>query len=400
QNRGAAMSLVDSAAVFEGRARVIGLPDATITAMGLRGWTTHATFAFSVATQPGVDEQVAALRKRKPAANLDNECQQSGLTSKRKRLDDGPQGSEGIQDLFQSIDVTAMSSSFIGAHQVDAPDVLHEEAQRNRAREIPLPKKLRWRCGMQPDEQTEQLQKMGSGTQPRGGRSPVLMAEFQFKVDITTFDVAPPQCIAEDSPPPFQGIPVGAKLISSRNFSEVGKEGEKKEGLKATYGVFSSPWDFLRRALAVEHPLDTPQLVDKSNLRAIVFLRDHSVADVKAFRAKQLRRFVERAEFLKTEEEALKATLDGDVRAALAPKRLLLFKEMMEEAGVGDKGYQYCKDIPRFKPFGSKRRLRRSLGESWSECFPRPLEKFARNKGFKRKQQTCCRLPNSVNEKE
>ena len=57
QNRGAAMSLVDSAAVFEGRARVIGLPDATITAMGLRGWTTHATFAFSVATRPGVDEQ-------------------------------------------------------------------------------------------------------------------------------------------------------------------------------------------------------------------------------------------------------------------------------------------------------------------------------------------------------
>ena len=46
---------------------------------------------------------------------------------------------------------------------------------------------------------TEQLQKIGSGTQPRGGRSPVLMAEFQFKADITTFETAPPQCIAEDS---------------------------------------------------------------------------------------------------------------------------------------------------------------------------------------------------------
>ena len=94
----------------------------------------------------------------------------------------------------------------------------------------------------------------------------------------------------------------------------------------------------MERALKVEHPLDTPQLVDKSNLRAIVFLRDHSVAQVKLFRAKQLRRFVERAESLKHEEEALKATLDEDVRGVLAPKRLLLFKEMMEEAGVGDKG--------------------------------------------------------------
>ena len=51
------MSLVDSNAVFESRARAIGIPEQVITAMGLRGWTKHATFAFSVATQPGADEQ-------------------------------------------------------------------------------------------------------------------------------------------------------------------------------------------------------------------------------------------------------------------------------------------------------------------------------------------------------
>eukprot|EP00435_Cladocopium_sp_Y103_P039326 s4108_g10.t1 len=51
------MSLVDSTAVFDARARTIGIPDATLNQMNLRGWTTHATFAFSVATQPGVDEQ-------------------------------------------------------------------------------------------------------------------------------------------------------------------------------------------------------------------------------------------------------------------------------------------------------------------------------------------------------
>ena len=54
------MSLVDSAAVFEGRARTIGLSDQVLTALWLRGWTTHATFAFSVATQPGPDEQAFA----------------------------------------------------------------------------------------------------------------------------------------------------------------------------------------------------------------------------------------------------------------------------------------------------------------------------------------------------
>ena len=51
------MSLVDSAAVFETRARAIGLNDQVITAMALRGWTTHGTYAFAVATQPGADEQ-------------------------------------------------------------------------------------------------------------------------------------------------------------------------------------------------------------------------------------------------------------------------------------------------------------------------------------------------------
>ena len=57
---GQAMSLVDSTAVFETRARAIGIPDATITAMGLKGWISHGTFAFSVATQPGADEQIFA----------------------------------------------------------------------------------------------------------------------------------------------------------------------------------------------------------------------------------------------------------------------------------------------------------------------------------------------------
>ena len=57
---GLAMSLVDSTAVFEGRARTIGLTDEVIQALGLRGWSTLATFAFAVATQPGADEQAFA----------------------------------------------------------------------------------------------------------------------------------------------------------------------------------------------------------------------------------------------------------------------------------------------------------------------------------------------------
>ena len=52
-----AMSLVDSTAVFEARAASIGVPDDVVAAMALKGWVSHGTYAFAVATQPGADEQ-------------------------------------------------------------------------------------------------------------------------------------------------------------------------------------------------------------------------------------------------------------------------------------------------------------------------------------------------------
>ena len=52
----ATMSLVDSNAVFESRALAIGISQDTVNALGLRGWVTHATFAFSVATNPGTGD--------------------------------------------------------------------------------------------------------------------------------------------------------------------------------------------------------------------------------------------------------------------------------------------------------------------------------------------------------
>ena len=50
------MSLMDSTAVFEGRALAIGLSQNSVDALGLRGWVTHATFAFAVATNPGAND--------------------------------------------------------------------------------------------------------------------------------------------------------------------------------------------------------------------------------------------------------------------------------------------------------------------------------------------------------
>ena len=116
----------------------------------------------------------------------------------------------------------------------------------------------------------------------------------------------------------------------------IGDNGEKFKNNSSTFGVFRSPWEFFQRTLEIEHPLDSPQQVDPSNLRAILFTRDHSAAEVALFRTKQLKRFARRAAELSNDEAKLRASLDPDVSAVLAGKRLLLFKEMPIEANVGD----------------------------------------------------------------
>eukprot|EP00435_Cladocopium_sp_Y103_P035766 s4108_g9.t1 len=208
----------------------------------------------------------------------------------------------------------------------------------------------------------DQIQKIGAGLQPRGNKSPLILGEFKFKVDITSSNVPVPQIISENVHPPFQGVPLDAKLISSRDEMQMGENGEKFQLQRSTFGVYFSPLEFLRRATLLEHPLDTPQLVDRSNLRAILFIRDHFPAHVAKFRVEQLKRFSKRAVELSAEEATLKGSLDPDVERILHTKRLLLFKEMADEAGVGDdslfselkSGFTLIGAMPESKQFPAK----------------------------------------------
>ena len=184
--------------------------------------------------------------------------------------------------------------------------------------------------------QEDQLQRLGAGTQPRGIKSPIIMSEFKCKVEVTSRNVQVPLHIEDNVHFPFQGVPTNSKLIASRDVVQKGENGEKTILQKSTFGVFFSPWEFFHRTLSLEHPLDTPQMVESSNLRAICFIRDNSTADVKLFRTRQLKRFTARASDLAIQEDELHRSLDPDVARVLKGKRLLLFKEMALEAKVND----------------------------------------------------------------
>ena len=179
-------------------------------------------------------------------------------------------------------------------------------------------------------------QRMGAGTQPRGKLAPLLLSEFKFKVVLKSTAVEVPKVITDSAPPPFQGVPMHSKCISTR--TEVIEEGSKgeEEIQISEFGVYRSPEEFLRLAATLQHPLDSPQLVESSNLRAILAIRDWPAADVVAFRAKALKHYMQVAVDLMVEEKSLRQSMDPQVNEVLAGKRLCLFKQMCNDAGVGD----------------------------------------------------------------
>ena len=104
-------------------------------------------------------------------------------------------------------------------------------------------------------------QRMGAGTQPRGKLGPLLLAEFKHKVVVRSSQVCVPRTITEDSPAPFQGIPLHSKLISSRTEMVKGVAGDEEMQF-SEFGVCTIHLrNFCVMAATLQHPLDSPQLV-------------------------------------------------------------------------------------------------------------------------------------------
>ena len=97
----------------------------------------------------------------------------------------------------------------------------------------------------QMEQYEDQLQKIGAGVQPRGARAPLLLGDFKFKVEVTSDGVEVPTVIGPDARFPFQGIPVEAKLVSSRFFGKGVRWREENVqkvdfwSFQVTLGVFS-----------------------------------------------------------------------------------------------------------------------------------------------------------------
>eukprot|EP00435_Cladocopium_sp_Y103_P017022 s3000_g4.t1 len=176
--------------------------------------------------------------------------------------------------------------------------------------------------------------KVAAEAQPRRTKGPLLLSEFKAKVCITCHESEdPPLLIPEDAQPPWQGVPIGSKRLDVQPvLAEEGVEGR----LKVTYGVYFSPNEFIARTKELSHPFDIPLPLDEANMCSIAFILEQGPAKVAQYRADMLSYYIGRAKSLQKEELKLHDRLDEHVKPVLRSKRILLFKEMLSDAGISD----------------------------------------------------------------
>ena len=166
-----------------------------------------------------------------------------------------------------------------------------------------------------------------AGRQPRGQSFQAGPSEFgstcAMRVPVS---VSVPEVIDGQAPWPLQGLPLGSRLLNSRTVTgEGGEEGVRE----VKFGIF-------REALKMRHPFDEPSTSDMGNIRAMQVVLERGVEGTKNLRQKTLDYYRRRELELRSDEEALKATMDPQVREVMTAKNLLLFQEMARDAGVED----------------------------------------------------------------
>ena len=168
--------------------------------------------------------------------------------------------------------------------------------------------------------------------QPRRGRGTVGPPEYKITVLVRLPVSCIPPDIAPENPPDYlAGLPAGSKLLWTRVVLDGGVEVREAE-----YGVYHTPQEFLHEALKVTHPFDSAVTIDGPNLRAIAYTLEHGVKAVTQKRKAVLEHYRAIERSLRDKEAALKEGMDPAVRQVMGSKNLLLFKQMLSDAGVPD----------------------------------------------------------------
>ena len=208
-----------------------------------------------------------------------------------------------------------------------------------------------------PDSLTVNLESMNLqeiralvGTQPKASRLPPLVREHKCVhilqgplESLATALVFPMQrlkqqwCVPADCSGPVACIPAESQLLRFTPLRSNGgvlvTEMEKHE---QAWGVPFEPSEFVAEAVRNGHPKSFGSIVPAVLREAIQSNFQADESGLVSFRAKFFKKWTARALELQSQEMDLKRTMPEHLKSILEPKRILLWKEMLMDAGYQD----------------------------------------------------------------
>ena len=210
------------------------------------------------------------------------------------------------------------------------------------------------------------LIKAATSVQPRASRFPSLVPEYQ-KVCVVRVpvDAVLPCAPMARLPSPWQAtsdtlIPAQAQLLRSTPLRLKGGVDEHDEHgggelVETAWGIPFSETRFVEEAVKAGHPRTVDAKMPLALEEAIHTSTALSAGELADLRAAWLRKWADRAVALQDSETELKSSLPDHLRCILRPKRLLLWKEILEQEGYPDlgvfdelcQGTELCGEVPK-----------------------------------------------------
>lgn len=187
---------------------------------------------------------------------------------------------------------------------------------------------------------------VGSYKQPKGKTIPHLVREFQH---VITFK-GPPACLPEGKlsrdwtvpdnilqshDPPMSVVPKNSRVLRSKF---LGGENGELQAKEIAIGIHWHADDFVKQAIGKVHPREAMHSIPSILMQAIDRINGTSASQLAQERTANARKWMLRTMELREMEQNLKSQMDPHCSAVLCKKNLLVYKEMMQQCGYGDRG--------------------------------------------------------------
>ena len=216
-----------------------------------------------------------------------------------------------------------------------------------------------------PETMTYQYLRSIVGQQPKASKIPPLLSEFAYVLPVCSSQ-CPPVLPGQQLQSAWMGAPVGSRLLArpplrlkrgdnwgnnsgdnndSDKLPVLNSPGDNSPGdnnadqSKPTtfyFGVYRSCDEFVKDAVKAGHPIGKQNKLPSALKEALDFVTSKSIYEVAKHRHDTLAFWLERAKSLAAQETELHENLHESLKDILKPKRLLLWKEMLQFYGYPD----------------------------------------------------------------